>query len=525
MNNKLSELVKVNFRYANPQMTDKARKSGKTGKKLTRSLVNQYLLSGIVFIALYGVMLLSVNFKQMPGFFTYYVALFGIIAFSQGISVIYNIFFESQDLPGYLPLPFRQSEIFLAKIIVVTITIVPFTLPVFVVFLLAGMQAGVFIPLAILLAFVLFGLFLAIIFSICSIIVFGLTRTTFFKKHKKLVTTLLLVFSMGIAIVGILLMNTQSTSEIVLTDRATIRLLMPFFYVVTAPLATVGLSSLLGLIVVTIGLLVILRKRLLPKLYEQLLDASPGVSSEKRKYKANQSLRQLLFGYNFQLIRDPNLIMQVFSNSVLFPVIFIVAFGISGQFELSWLPYRVLGVVFFAGIAFSAMTINPMSFVGNIISLDKENFLYMRTLPISMRHYLKTKFWFACGVQMIISAVIALAGGLFFHLRFAHMLALLAGILVGTYLFSQRYFVRDYRLLELRWTNVSQLFTRGAGTWGLALLMTLTVFCSVLLVVVYGFLAIMFSVWVIDVPVFLVLLIISVVWYEYYQRKFWSRFD
>lgn len=96
MNKKqITELIKVNLRYANPQVTDKARKSGKSGAKLTRYILMQYLLSGGLFLVVYGFLMSMLNFNEMPGFFTYYVALFGIIAFSQGVSTIYNVFFDS----------------------------------------------------------------------------------------------------------------------------------------------------------------------------------------------------------------------------------------------------------------------------------------------------------------------------------------------------------------------------------------------------------------------------------------------
>ena len=46
MNKKqLAELLKVNLRYVNPQATNKARKAGKHGSRLTQSIVNQYILS------------------------------------------------------------------------------------------------------------------------------------------------------------------------------------------------------------------------------------------------------------------------------------------------------------------------------------------------------------------------------------------------------------------------------------------------------------------------------------------------
>lgn len=164
----LLELIRVNLRYANPQVTDRARKKGKSGKALTRALINQYLLSGVLFLFIYGMTMFFLDFSQMPGFFTYYVALFSILAFSQGISVIYNVFFESQDLPAYLPLPFRQSMIFSAKILVVALTVTPFVFPMFIVFLLTGWRSGLFLPVTIILAILLF--FIRFSYCFCDLL-------------------------------------------------------------------------------------------------------------------------------------------------------------------------------------------------------------------------------------------------------------------------------------------------------------------------------------------------------------------
>ncbi len=50
--------------------------------------------SGLIFLLIYGFAMFAMNFVKLPGFFTYYVALFGILGLTQSISVIYNIFLK-----------------------------------------------------------------------------------------------------------------------------------------------------------------------------------------------------------------------------------------------------------------------------------------------------------------------------------------------------------------------------------------------------------------------------------------------
>ena len=53
-------------------------------------------------------------------------------------------FFEGTDLQAFLPLPFRQSQLFLSKILVVAMTIAPLFFPLLVLFLLTGWRHNTF---------------------------------------------------------------------------------------------------------------------------------------------------------------------------------------------------------------------------------------------------------------------------------------------------------------------------------------------------------------------------------------------
>lgn len=521
---RLVALLKVNLLYANPQQTTKSRKKGKNGATLVRSLIMQYFGSGLLFLVVYGFTMFGFDFSRLPGYFTYYIALFSIIAFSQGISSIYNIFFESQDLPHFLPLAFRQNELFLAKIAVVTLTIVPFVLPVFVLFVLTGIRANIFIFWTFLLSLILFILFLGVIFSICSFIVFGLTKTKLFKQHKQAMTSLLLIASTVVAVLGILVMSWQ-TPEIgaSFVDRPTIRLLLPFFYIVSQPLTTKGVLSLLGLVGVLIILIFLFNWLLLPKLYEQLIDSSSSDGATKRKHKTNQSLRQLLLRYNFQLIRDPSFLMQVFTNSILMPLIFTITFAFNGQIDLRLVGPQFFGVAFLGGIALSVIMTNQTSFVANMISLDKGNFFFIKSLPLSLKIYLQEKFRFAYMLQLVLTSSVTVVIAWVFHMPSLLLISMFLGGVMGTYLISLRYFYRDYRLLLLDWTEINQLFSRGAGNVGLVTTMIGSVFFSAILLLVYGFAVIFLSSLGTNLAVGVLFIAGSYLWYRHYQKNFWQK--
>jgi len=101
----------------------------------------------------------------------------------------------------------------------------------------------------------------------------------------------------------------------------------------------------------------------------------------------------------------------------------------------------------------------------------------------------------------------------------------LIGALWSSFLLCLKYFARDYRLLLLDWTNISQLFTRGAGSLGLAIGTIATLFLSIIVIILYGFAATSVDFWLLNGPIFFVILLTSGLWIAHYQYRFWRRFS
>ena len=122
------------------------------------------------------------------------------------------------------------------------------------------------------------------------------------------------------------------------------------------------------------------------------------------------------------------------------------------------------------------LTVNQTSFISNLISLDQENFLFIRSLPISMNQYLKEKFRFGWILQSFLTGGIALLSGLSFRLPLFFIPSLLLII-------------------------------------------------SIILIVLYGMLALFYPFWLVNIPVIGLVLILSALWIVYYQRTFWKKFE
>lgn len=288
----LKELIRVNLLFANPQVTEKGRAKGKQGHALVRSILSQYLLSTIIFSVIYGAIMFSTDFSKRPELFTYFVGLFGLLGLSQTISAILNVFLESRDIPAYLPLPFKQWTIFIAKLIVVSLAVVPFLLPIFILFLLSSISAGMPVVFAVCIGICLFICCLLILYFLSSILVFGLAKTSFYKKHKKIVTSALLLITTGLVVVGILFFNRSSSLDEV-SQTPKIALFMPLFYITTQFTSTASLMSISIMVVLILVLSLILRFFILPHFYEELIEISTIEGNPTRKIKPAQSVTKL----------------------------------------------------------------------------------------------------------------------------------------------------------------------------------------------------------------------------------------
>ncbi|WP_071130573.1 hypothetical protein [Enterococcus timonensis] len=527
---KLAILFNVNLLYANPQTTDQQRKKGKKGRKLFRSLLNQYILLSVIFVLSYSVMFISIDLANYPGFFTMYLALFALMAFAQSVSVIYNVFYESHDLEDYLPLPFKQSEVFFAKFGIVAVTIFPFVLPILAIFLVTTLRSNILLPVAVLWSLVLFFLFFALMFSFYLLVVASLTQTKVFLRHKSIFSTAMMFLSSLGMIAGIFYINnaseytTDAQGVLVLKDQPTLLIFAPFHQLAVHPATLTSLLIFVACLALLALLLFLIVKIVIPKFYLQA-NITPAKKAHKIKENTTpQTISRQLLTYNFNLIKDPTLLMQFFSSSIIIPAAFIMPFAISSGLGLGQLDWKFTGVSVLVGAVFAYLATGNASIVSVIISLDRENFNFIKSLPFSLRHYLKIKYWFAASFQGLLTGVIMLIGGIALHLPWFLTVGLVAGNLLGTIIFSWYAFYRDYRLLTLNWTNITQLYSRGGGNFSRMLVLLVGTFVGILAIVL---LALLSNIWPIvgNLLVLIGIVLAAFIAATHYEKVFWKKLD
>lgn len=218
--------------------------------------------------------------------------------------------------------------------------------------------------------------------------------------------------------------------------------------------------------------------------------------------------------------------MQVLTSSLIMPIVMIGTIVTTSPINLQTLTPKFMGVFFVAGIVFATIMLNQTSFVSNLISLDRENFSFIQSLPLSLEKYLRQKFWVGCKIQMLIAGGVGILIAVVLRFPIFLSLPFIAGISWGTYLLSLHFFSRDYRLLNVTWTNISQLFTRGVGNYGLMIWMFGSLFVGAILIVLYV-VAVMINVnpVLLNGGVMIWLAILSVAWLLINRNNFWKKLN
>ncbi|MCD2257483.1 ABC transporter [Lactobacillus sp. CC-MHH1034] len=521
----LKALIEVNLLYINPQATSRQRKQHKNSQQIIRSTMMQYGLLSVLFLFLYGASMFVINLKYRPGLFSQYVMMFALMTLAQSVSAINNVFFESRDLNDYLPLPFQQSAIFLAKFTVIALSNLPFVLPLLALFILTGINGSFGMIGGSILGLFLFGLFFTLIFMLCSLLVFGLTHTKVYQSHRKTFTFLLLIVTMVMMVIGILTMQ-EHQANIASHDAKKIALFLPLHKLLLQPLTGKSLLTL-GILLISVFLgYYLLKVWLIPSLYTQYNLSNAATAAKPSKSYHARSLDQLLRHYNLSLLKNPTFLLQSLTTTIFPPLIMIFAGTINQSFDLGKLPGKYFGVFLLAGIALSLMIVNQGALVSNIISLDGPNYAFVKALPIKEKTYLKRKFNLAVGIQMLVLLLVCIAFWLVLKLPFLLALCLLIGTFMGNFVASLRFFARDRRLFVPDWTNVMQLFNRSGGNFGVIFGLITIFILSIVVIVGYVLLLNISGIVVVLNSVMLLLiglLFIGICFY--YWKHFWQKLN
>ena len=538
--NALKSLIRTNIIYttAPSNLTRFRQKQAKNPSKkinVSRQLIMTHLLTSLLYLVLFGLMSAFQSLVDYPGIFSNMVSVFSLMVLSQGFLSFYNVFYESKDLQSYRPYAFSESEIVIGKSFSVGLTVLIGTLPIIAYMTNLQIQSGnpvwLAIPIA-LISLVILGSVLA--FGILAAVHF-ITKTAVFRQHKRVASNILLGVTNFLIFASIVLMNSQNR----VAGGNVVTYFPPmeaFHHFGVDPFALHSLLEISLWALLAIVLFSIVKWKVLPEFYEAALKTSETVNKKKRVRKlqlgSQKSFPKFVWDYQISLISDGSVFLQSVFMSSAMPYFFILpglmgflqgsGYSLSPYLTPKYLLPLILMTTFIA--MFNAGSSN-LTMIG--ISLERENFSYLKVLPFDMKGYLQLKFWDLFLIQSILPLLIFVVVNLFIGTHWFSLLAMIVVWFSCCLAWSIWGYQRDYRNLVTNWTNVTELFNRSNNTLKTIIAFVLLFIYIAVIAVSYVLIAYLPEalVYGMTIGAFLLAVSVSGALYLYYANKFKREWD
>ena len=467
------KLVKLNLLYAvaPAQLAAYRQKQEKNPLKkidIPKKILRSQLMIGLIYIAFFGVLNSFVNpIGENPVLFANMISIFSAFTFSQSFIAFYNVFYESKDLTSYRPYAFREIEIILGKAISVMMVALMGLGPIIAYFIVLPIQYGkdfwYTIPLMIINCFILLVFLGVFIFTL----VHYLTSLSFFKKHKNIISNILLGFvSIFSGLLYILISNHNTVSILTKQERAFIPPFEAFYAMILHPLSLDGMIGYIGWIGITVLLLVNIYYKVLPTFYEKAMEVSSIQQYSKRVRSFSlDNFSKLVRKYHIQLMKEGSIIVQgIIAPSILpFLMLLPMIFGVTreGVNLTEFFTFRFL----LSFLLFALMFAMTNSFGNNLtsigFSLERDNFEYLKVLPIDMKKYASEKFKVLFLTQSSVPILLLSIVLLVLRMPVLLVLTIIVTWFSISFGLSAWGFERDYRLRVPNWSNIVELQSRG----------------------------------------------------------------
>ena len=467
------KLVKLNLLYAvaPAQLAAYRQKQEKNPLKkidIPKKILRSQLMIGLIYIAFFGVLNSLVNpIGNNPVLFANMISIFSAFTFSQSFIAFYNVFYESKDLTSYRPYAFREVEIILGKAISVMMVALMGLGPIIAYFIVLPIQYGkdfwYTIPLMIINCFILLVFLGVFIFTL----VHYLTSLSVFKKYKNIISNILLGFvSIFSGLLYILISNHNMVSILTKQERAFIPPFEAFYAMILHPLSFDGIIGYIGWIGITVLLLVNIHYKVLPTFYEKAMEVSSIQQYSKRVRSFSlDNFSKLVRKYHIQLMKEGSIIVQgIIAPSILpFLMLLPMIFGVTreGVNLTEFFTFRFL----LSFLLFALMFAMTNSFGNNLtsigFSLERDNFEYLKVLPIDMKKYASEKFKVLFLTQSSVPILLLSIVLLVLRMPVLLVLTIIVTWFSISFGLSAWGFERDYRLRVPNWSNIVELQSRG----------------------------------------------------------------
>ena len=542
--NRILTLVKTNLIFATQpaQLQNYRKKQAKNPSKpvnvAMRTLMQQ-LLFAVMFGALFGIPGAISGRSYPPLQFASTVFLFLMILISQALPAIYNVFYESKDFESYLPYAFTELEVILGKSLSIVVATLQGFLPIVMLFgihvYFSGGNFLLTIPIALIGALVLSATVYVLMFLLC----FFLAKIPLFRKYQSVIANVLIFgISLG-AIIGYQMILSKSVVNTFITGEmpAFLQPVLAFYNAILDPF-DMSVYPMIGFVIlVFVAILLLVKFIVLPNFYEAVSQTSSSNVKVERvkemeldgnklstKFMIRYTLRQLMEG---SVLTQTIIAAGILPYLLLLPTVLNFSSGPTGFSFMNFLnlntflPFAML-ITF---IAFFNTGGNNLLAVG--ISLERENYYYLKVLPFDMHQFLERKFWILFAIQSAIPVILMTVICTVLHLPIYMTLGIILSWGIISLRLSRWGYARDLKLFTPTWTNVIELLNRMRSGF------KSVIFVVVLFGFIFGAVYLLIHlpewnrtfVWVITIAYVVLILGLSIFATFYYKKKLHELVD
>ena len=538
----IKKLVDINILYSSQEanLANLRKKQAKNpGKKVNVSarVLSSYIFSSLLMLFMFINIAFRFPFEEMPSFFSTMVAILLVLAFSTSFTAFYNVFYESKDLASYRPYAFKESEIIIAKGLSVLLPALAGIVPILAYFLVLYIRLAPSLWLGLPLMLLSLALLFVSVTLVMVVAVHFLAQTRVFRKYQSIFSNVMI--GIGVLIPLIFVLFLQSTfGSIVDKVRDIPFLLYPlhiFYKIAVEPFSTEAILGLLAWIALTVFLLYLTKKKVLPHFYDViLLNSEEKVKKERRSKERisttnKKGFFRMVLRYHLTLLGQGTGVITVLFTSAFLPYLMMI--GLISKIRDSqivpdihppyWLP------LFFIALFIAVVNNNITSLHSIALSLERENVDFLKSLPFDFARYVKVKFWIIFAVQSFLPVLTLLGLSLYLGLPILSMIYLLVVWILASVILSCHHYLKDVKNLSTNWSNITDLVNRSNRIVAIVLIL---VYSVILMALVIGSLFLVRSLAPVlaislGVGVLILLLALAIFGYHYYLSRILTEIE
>ena len=489
----IKKLVDINILYSSKEvnLANLRKKQAKNpGKKVNVSakILRSYFFSSLLMFILFINIAIHFPFEEMPIYFSSMVSFLLVLAFSTAFTAFYNVFYESKDLASYSPYAFKESEIIIAKGVSVLLPALTGILPIPAYFLALYIRLAPSLWLVLPLMLLSLALLFVSVTLVMVVVVHFLAQTAVFRKYQSIFANVMI--GIGVLTPLLFFFFVQSTSRGI-GDQT--REIPPLFYpihlfykIAVEPFSTEAILGLLAWMGLTLFLLYLTKKKVLPRFYDViLLNSEEKIIKERRSKERISTTKKgffrMVLRYNLSLLGQGTGVITVLFTSAFLPYLMMI--GLISKIRDSqlvpdihppyWLP------LFFVGVLIAVFNNNITNLHSISLSLERENFDFLKSLPFDFVRYVKVKFWIIFAVQSFLPIVTLLGLSLYLGLPILSIIYLLVAWIFASVILSCHHYFKDVKNLSTNWSSITDLVNRSNGIVKMVLLLIYGVILSI----------------------------------------------